>query len=493
MEMLIVYLYFLILGILSLYGIHRYYLLYLFNKSKKDDPKPANNFKELPYVTIQLPIYNEKYVVKRLIESTVKIDYPKEKLEIQILDDSTDETKEIAKKLAQKYKNMGFNIVYIHRKDRKGFKAGALDNGLKIAKGEFIAIFDADFIPPKNFLKKTIHYFTDPKIALVQTRWGYINRDFSLLTIIQSVLLDGHFVIEHTVRNRQNMFFNFNGTGGIWRKSAINDGGGWQHDTLTEDLDLSYRVQLKGWKFIYLKDFVIPSELPVDITAFKNQQHRWAKGAIQTGKKLYGKILKSNLPLKVKIEAFYHLWANLAYLLMIPLTLAIFPTVIIRRNLGLSKMILIDIPFILLATFSFSTFYLFSQKAVYKKWSDKIKYLPFISAFGIGLSVNNSLAVIEALLDKDSEFVRTPKYGVKTKGENWKKKKYKGRNGIIPLIELLLTLYFLTVIIVSLLKGIYVTVPFLVLFFFGYAYMSFLSLSNYLNLKREIKVLNFES
>ncbi len=483
MEMWIVYVYFIILGVLSIYGAHRYYLLYLYKKNYHSDPKPKNYFKSLPVVTIQLPIYNEEYVVERLIKSVINIDYPKDKLEIQVLDDSTDDTSKKAKALVEHYKKLGYDIHYIHRKNRKGFKAGALDNGLKIAKGEYIAVFDADFIPPKDFLKKTIHYFTNPQIALVQARWGYINRDYSLLTNIQAILLDGHFIIEHTVRNRSDMFFNFNGTGGIWRKKAIFDGGGWEHDTLTEDLDLSYRVQMKGWKFIYLQDLVVPSELPVDITAFKNQQHRWAKGAIQTGKKLYKKILKSDVPLKVKIEAFFHLWANLAYLLMIPLSIAIFPTVVIRRDLGLAKLIIIDIPFILMATFSFSTFYLFSQKAVYKKWSDKIKFLPFISALGIGLSVNNSFAVLEALLGKKTEFVRTPKYGVKTKNENWKKKKYRGRNGIIPFIELFLAIYFFAVIIVSFIKGIYVTIPFLLLFFFGYSYTSLLSFSSIFNLK----------
>ncbi len=478
MDIAILVFYFILLLILSIFGAHRYYLLYLYQKHRNDKKEPKGKFKELPGVTVQLPLYNEMYVAERLINAVCKFDYPKTKLEIQVLDDSTDETKELVAKVVEKYKNEGFDIKHIHREDRKGYKAGALENGMKLAKYEYFAIFDADFIPPPEFLKKTIHYFTDPKVGMVQIRWGHINRNYSLLTEVQSILLDGHFVLEHTVRNRSGRFFNFNGTGGIWRKQAIIDGGGWQHDTLTEDLDLSYRVQMKGWEFVYIPDIISPAELPVSIKAFKTQQHRWAKGAIQTGKKLMPRIIKSDLPLKIKLEAFFHLCANIAYLFMIPLSIAIFPTVVIRRNLNWDQMILIDIPFLLLATFSFSSFYFFAQKQVLKKWSRKIKYLPFVSAIGIGLSVNNAIAVWQGLFDKkDSEFVRTPKYGVKKSREDITNKKYKSKMGYLPFIELLFGIYFTLTIVVSIQKGIYLTIPFLLIFQFGYLYMALLSFS----------------
>ncbi len=477
MNIAILVFYFILLLILSVFGAHRYYLLYLYRKHKDNVKKPKAEFKELPGVTVQLPLYNEMYVAERLINAVCKFDYPKDKLEIQVLDDSTDETKELVARVVERFREQGFDIKHIHREDREGYKAGALENGMKIAKYEYFAIFDADFIPPPDFLKKTIHYFTDPKVGMVQIRWGHINRNYSLLTEVQSILLDGHFVLEHTVRNRSGRFFNFNGTGGIWRKQAIVDGGGWQHDTLTEDLDLSYRVQMKGWEFVYVPDLISPAELPVSIKAFKTQQHRWAKGAIQTGKKLMPKILKSNLPLKIKIEAFFHLCANIAYLFMIPLSIAIFPTVIIRRNLNWDQMILIDIPFLLLATFSFSSFYFFAQKEVLKKWSSKIKYLPFVSAIGIGLSINNAVAVWQGLINKKSEFVRTPKYGIKRSDETITNKKYKAKMGYLPFIELLFGIYFTITVIVSIQRGIYLTIPFLLIFQFGYLYMALLSFS----------------
>ncbi|MCC7431076.1 glycosyltransferase family 2 protein, partial [bacterium] len=315
LETSFVFTYYFALTILGIFGLHRFYIIFLFLKHKNKIPKPLKKFQKLPLITIQLPIFNELYVVERLITATLKIDYPKNLLEIQVLDDSTDETSEIAEKLVSKFKKEGFNIVYLHRKNRVGFKAGALEEGKKIAKGEFLAIFDSDFVPTPEILKEAIHFFTDEKIGMIQTRWGHLNRDFSLLTKIQAILLDGHFVVEQTARNRSGSFFNFNGTAGIWRKTAIETSGGWQHDTLTEDLDLSYRAQLKGWKFIFLSEIITPAELPVDMNAFKSQQHRWAKGSIQTMKKLLPAILSSDLPFKVKFEAFFHLTNNVAYLL----------------------------------------------------------------------------------------------------------------------------------------------------------------------------------
>ena len=470
--------YFVMLILLAIYGTHRYFLLYLYLKYRKITPKPAGEFDNLPMVTIQLPFYNEMYVVQRLIDHTAQIDYPKDKLEIQVLDDSTDETTEIARERVEFHRKNGINIELIHRDNRQGFKAGALEVGMKKAKGEFLAIFDADFIPPPDFLKNTIHYFTDPVIAMVQARWGHINEKFSLITKIQSIFLDGHFVVEHTARNRTGRFFNFNGTGGIWRKEAILDAGGWHFDTLTEDLDLSYRAQLKGWRFIYLPQYVSPAELPVDIIAFKVQQHRWTKGSIQNAKKLVGSILKAKLPFKIKSESMVHLLANFNYLIMIPFAISVFPMMMLRIRMGMEQWFLIDIPIIVVTTASMSVFYIYSQKHLYADWKSKIKYLPAVMSMGIGLSVNNSVAVVEALVNKQTEFVRTPKFGINNENsdEKWYKKKYKGRrNHFISLVELILGIYFTIVIAITIIEGIWGAVPFLMMFQYGYLYMAFLS------------------
>jgi cellulose synthase/poly-beta-1,6-N-acetylglucosamine synthase-like glycosyltransferase len=312
-QILILVVYFFVLSILAIYGWHRYYLVYLYMKNKDKRPVPGQlpALKDLPRVTIQLPIFNEMYVADRLIDAVVEMDYPAELLEIQVLDDSTDETTEIAELAVRRHASRGCNIQYLHRVNRRGFKAGALEAGLRVASGEFIAIFDADFIPSSDFLMRTLpHFAADPKIGMVQARWGHINEDYSLLTKIQSMLLDAHFVLEHGGRHRGGCFFNFNGTAGIWRRDAIESAGGWQHDTLTEDLDLSYRAQLKGWRFVFLPDLVAPAEVPVEMNSFKSQQHRWAKGSIQTCMKLLPRILFSRQPLSVKAEAFFHLSAN---------------------------------------------------------------------------------------------------------------------------------------------------------------------------------------
>lgn len=474
-EALIV-IYFLMLGILVLYGAHRFFLIYLYLKNKTSVKKPPKEFEILPMVTIQLPLFNEMYVAERLIDHVIKIDYPQDKLEIQVLDDSTDETVKIANERVEYYQKKGFDIHYIHRSNREGFKAGALDEGMKIAKGDYIAIFDADFIPQPDFIENTIHYFTDPKIAMVQTRWGHINEKFSLLTKIQTIFLDGHFVIEQMARNLSGRFFNFNGTSGIWRKTAILDGGGWEHDTLTEDLDLSYRVQLKGWEFVYLVHYATPAELPMDIVAFKCQQHRWTKGSVQTAKKLLKSILKSKFPLKIKTESLLHLLANFNYLVMIPFSISVFPMVVLRKKLMLDDWFLIDIPIIFMTVISMSVFYTISQKEVYPHWRSKLKYMPALMGVGIGLSVNNAVAVLEVLFNKQTEFVRTPKFGIEDKKEKWYKKKYSGRrNQLIPMIELILGIYFTLVIIIAVLENYWYTLPFFLLFQFGFLYTAFLS------------------
>ena len=476
-ETLILVLYFFVLSILAIYGWHRYYLVYLYMKNKDKVPAIPPALTELPPVTVQLPIYNEMYVADRLIDAVCEMDYPRELLEIQVLDDSTDETKDIAELAVRRHAARGFNITHLHRVDRRGYKAGALEAGLKVSTGRFIAIFDADFIPPADFLQRTLpHFQPDPKIGMVQARWGHINQDYSLLTKIQSILLDAHFVLEHGARNRGGCFFNFNGTAGVWRREAIDTAGGWQHDTLTEDLDLSYRAQLIGWRFVFVPNLVAPAEVPVEMNSFKSQQHRWAKGSIQTCIKLLPRILRSNQPLRVKTEAFFHLTANFNYLLMSLLSILMFPAMWVRYNMGWTEMLLIDVPLFAAATLSVCNFYVVSQRELYPDWRTRLKYLPFLMSIGIGLCVNNTRAVLEAIFNKQSEFARTPKYGIERDSDEWVGKKYHQSVGVQPIIELGLGLYFTATVFYALINQIYGTLPFLMLFQIGFLYTGLLSI-----------------
>ena len=473
-ETLILATYFFVLVILAVYGWHRYYLVYLYMKNKDRHPTPKG-MEKLPKVTVQLPIYNEMYVADRLIDAVCQMNYPRELLEVQVLDDSTDETRIVAERAVMRNAANGIDISYLHRTDRTGYKAGALAAGMQEAKGEFIAIFDADFIPSPDFLERTVPYFGDDRIAMVQARWGHINQDYSLLTKIQSILLDAHFVLEHGARNRAGCFFNFNGTAGIWRRTAITDAGGWQHDTLTEDLDLSYRAQLRGWKFIFLPDLVAPAEVPVEMNSFKSQQHRWAKGSIQTCRKLLPKILRANLPLGVKAEAFFHLTANFNYPLMCVLSVLLGPSMAIRYSMGWYEMLLIDAPLFFAATASVANFYMVCQRELHTDWVTRLKYLPFLMSVGIGLTVNNTRAVFEALFNHQSEFSRTPKYRIEGRADEWIGKKYRQSFVVQPMIELGLGLYFTATVFYALGNGLYATVPFLMLFQIGFLYMGLLS------------------
>ena len=476
-ETLILALYFFVLVILAVYGWHRYYLVYLYMRNKDRQPAQPPPLATLPTVTVQLPIYNEMYVADRLIDAVCEMDYPRELLQIQVLDDSTDETTSVAERAVRRNAANGIDIVYIHRTDRTGYKAGALEAGLGVATGEFVAIFDADFIPTVDFLRRTVPFFGEPKVAMVQARWGHINADYSLLTKIQSILLDGHFVLEHGGRNRSGLFFNFNGTAGIWRRTAIADAGGWQHDTLTEDLDLSYRAQLRGWQFVFLPDLVAPAEVPVEMNAFKSQQHRWAKGSIQTCRKLLPRILRSDMPLSVKTEAFFHLTANFNYLLMCVLSVLMAPSMVIRFNMGWYEMLLIDVPLFFAATASVANFYMVCQRELHKAdWTKRLKYLPFLMSIGIGLTVNNTRAVLEALFNRQSEFARTPKYRIEAQADEWIGKKYRQTFLVQPMIELALGLYFTATVFYALANGIYGTVPFLMLFQIGFLYTGLLSI-----------------
>lgn len=488
-QLTVLIIYFSVLIVMAIFGMHRYHLVYLYTRHKKNVPQPKGRFEVLPRVTIQLPLFNEMHVVTRLVDAVCRIDYPKDRLEIQVLDDSTDETQSLAQLCVERHRQEGFEISYHHRTNREGFKAGALREGMKRTTSDYIAIFDADFIPPRDIIQRMIPYFTDPKIGMVQTRWGHINRDYSMLTQIQSIMLDGHFILEHAARNRSGRFFNFNGTAGMWRRAAITEGGGWQHDTLTEDLDLSYRSQMRGWKFVFLQDVVSPAELPPEMNAFKSQQHRWAKGSIQTMKKILPRIWKADVPLKVKIEAVFHLSANLAYLLMIPLSILMFPSMVIRYNLGWYDLLLVDFPLFAAATLSVSTFYVVCQKEIYANWPARLKYLPPLMWLGVGLCINNSKAVLEALFNHQTAFTRTPKYGIETNNDQWKGKKYSGKQDLQPYIELLFGLYFSFAVFFALTTGLYPILPFLMLFQIGFLYTASLSLIQRKEREEELPVL----
>jgi cellulose synthase/poly-beta-1,6-N-acetylglucosamine synthase-like glycosyltransferase len=476
-DLAIVIPYFVVLGVLAAYGFHRYWLVYCYTKHRANVPAKPAEPANWPKVTIQLPIYNERYVVERLVEAISRLDYPRDLLEVQLLDDSTDETQEVAHACVERYRALGFEMRYLHRANRHGYKAGALAEGLQSATGEFIAIFDADFQPGSDFLRCTLPYFSDPLLAMVQTRWTYLNRDYSALTEVESILLDGHFVIEHGARARSGRFFNFNGTAGVWRRKSIEDAGGWQHDTLTEDTDLSYRAQLRGWRFLYLPEIECPSELPVEMNAFKAQQARWAKGLMQTAKKILPRVLRADLPLGVKTEAFFHLTANISYPLMVMLSTLLLPAMIVRFYQGWVQMLLIDLPLFLASSCSISGFYLAAQRALYpNSWTRRIIYLPFVMAVGIGLSVRNAKAVLEAIFGVQSEFARTPKYRIEGQTGTWRRKDYRNRAGWMPYLEVALGLYFAATVFYSFQNENYFTAPFLLLFVWGYLYTGVMSL-----------------
>jgi len=472
-------LYFAILGVLSIYGGYRIKQVIDFWRYHKLGPSPRSKYSEseLPRITVQLPLFNEMYVVERLLKAVTAIDYPRDKFEIQVLDDSTDETVKLASATVENYAAQGFDIHYIHRTDRTGFKAGALENGLKTAKGELLAIFDADFVPKPDCLRKLVDYFSDPLVGCAQMRWSHINGSYNLLTRLQTIMLDGHFVVEQTVRNRTGGFFNFNGTAGIWRRRAIEMSGGWQHDTLTEDTDLSFRAQLMGWRFVYLLDEDAPSEIPVEINAFKAQQRRWAKGVMQVGIKLYRRIWFAPLPLRVKLEMFFRLTGNISYPLMIVVSFLQFPLLLVRYNQGFSHLMVFDVPLLFFSTVSVVLFYGTGVWYLDEKRGPRLVHLPLVMALGIGLAFSNARAVLEALLGIKSEFVRTPKYSVEgTTDETWKKKKYKRKRGLLPLFELSFSLYFLLAILYAVHMNLFGTIPFLCLFFFGYGYMGVMSI-----------------
>ncbi|HED06899.1 MAG TPA: glycosyltransferase [Ignavibacteria bacterium] len=468
--------YFITLSVLFVFGSYGFVMMYYHRKYGNIKQKSDDQLNKNASVTIQLPLYNELYVVKRLIDSVCKIDYSKDRLEIQVLDDSTDETKNIVAEIVAEKLKEGFDIKQIRRINRKGFKAGALREGLRTAKGEFIAIFDADFLPKKDFLKKTLSFFSDEKVGMVQTRWEHLNGDYSILTKAQALALDGHFVIEQNVRNKAGFFINFNGTGGIWRKCCIEDAGNWQDDTLTEDLDLSYRAQLNGWKFIFLNDFTSPAELPSEINALKTQQFRWTKGAIETAKKILPLVWKSNEPLRIKLLSTFHLTNNIVFPFILLTAILNVPLIFIK-NSGSHDLYFGVLSVFVLAFISSFLFYLYAQKDIRSDWRKTIVLYPLFLAGSMGFAVNNSRAVFEGLLNRKSEFVRTPKFKVVSSKDTWADKKYLTKKiDASVLIELIMAVYSFIGIVSSIYFLEIAALPFQLLFFIGFSFVSITSL-----------------
>ena len=467
--------YLLVWVVFAVYGLHRIHLIRLFRRGPRDVAPPPDP-DVWPAVTVQLPVYNERYVVGRLIGAAAAIDYPRDRLEIQVLDDSTDVTREIAARTVSELKARGVDVVHLTREGRDGFKAGALEHGLRLAKGEFLAVFDADFVPPPSILRAMIPYFEDPGVGVVQSRWQHLNRDYSALAQAQAISLDGHFVIEHAARMNARHFFNFNGTAGVLRKACVIDAGGWQSDTLTEDLDLSYRAQLRGWRFVFAPHVLCPSELPVEMNAFKAQQHRWVKGSIQVARKLLPEIWRSAAPLGVKVEATFHLTYNAAYVFLLLLAVILYPVVLARYRVGSASYAIADTILFLIASSSVILFFAYAQRETRSDWRHQLRYLPFVMSLGIGLSVTNTRAVLEALVGHRSVFHRTPKFRIERRGDRWRGKRYRATLNGWALVEIALALYFAWSMVTLAGAGHFAPLPFFVLYLFGFLYVGVLSL-----------------
>lgn len=476
LDLAIVVAYLGVIALLSAYGLHRLYIAGVYGRWRSTPPRPST-LETLPHVTVQLPVFNERNVVERLIDAACGLDWPHERLEVQLLDDSTDDSTEVARAVAERWRAQGVDVVVIHRTDRVGYKAGALEAGAAVAKGELLAVFDADFLPPSDFLRRAVPYFDGfgpgpHHIGMVQARWGHINEQANLLTRLSAVLLNGHFVVEHTARHRSGRFFNFNGTAGIWRRSCIVDAGGWQHDTLTEDLDLSYRAQLQGWQFVFLRDDIVPAELPADMRAFKLQQHRWAKGTMQTARKLLPRILTSAQPWRVKLEALVHLSSNLAYPLVLVLGLLLPLAVAVRGRGDVAELLLLDLPAFILATGSVALFYGVAERDAHPLgWRTRLWRIPLTMSLGIGMAVTQTRAVVEGLFGQDVTFVRTPKAGDRVL------RSYRLAIGWTPFVELAFGAYYAVAILWCIAEGYWASLPFMMLFGFGFGYVGWSSVA----------------
>ncbi len=443
---------------LAVLGLHKAWMIVLYLRARRrqaTDKIPAGPRTGLPKVTVQLPVFNERYVVERLLRATAEMDYPRHLLEIQVLDDSTDDTTEVISRCVASLPP-DLRVRCLRRADRQGYKAGALEAGLRQAEGELLAVFDADFLPPREFLLRTVPLFEDPAVGMVQSRWDHINPSYSFLTGMQALLLDGHFVIEHVARSRNGCFFNFNGTAGVFRRECIVDAGGWQHDTLTEDMDLSYRAQLKGWQFAYLPELACPAELPVDMNAFLTQQHRWAKGSVQTGRKLMGRIWRSSMRLHAKIEAMFHLFGNVAFPLLLAVILVAMPLQVTRQLGGGEVPYLFSmiegLP-LLMATASVLLYYGLSQLVLGRFKVRTLLQLPMVLALGAGVCVNNTAALIQAMSRNPGEFRRTPKHNVRAHQRSVGLIHYHSPRGLLPLLEVALGLWAGTTCLLSLFLG----------------------------------------
>jgi cellulose synthase/poly-beta-1,6-N-acetylglucosamine synthase-like glycosyltransferase len=483
MELILIIIYGLTLTFIFLYSLVQISLAINYLRVRKKEVEVDELLEQdLPIVTVQLPLYNELYVVERLIDSVVKFDYPKAKLEIQILDDSTDETVDIVAKKVVEYKALGYNIYQHRREIRTGYKAGALKEGMEICKGEFIAIFDADFLPKADFLKKTVPYFKNEKIGVVQTKWEHLNKGYSMLTRLQAFGLDAHFTVEQTGRNSGKHFINFNGTAGIWRKTCIEDAGGWEADTLTEDLDLSYRAQLKGWEFKYLEKLGSPAELPAAMNALKNQQFRWTKGAAECTRKNLLKVLKStDFPLKTKVHALFHLMNSSIFICIVLLSVLSIPMLMIKNNFIEYNVLFKLGSFFILSVIFLSIYYFVALSSTYKNNFKALFHFvflfPLFLSVSMGLSLHNALAVIEGYMGKKSPFIRTPKFNIIENKDVWKKNKYLVSSvSYLTVLEFLMTIYFGFGIYFAFYYNDFVLIPFHIMLFLGFGYVTFYSL-----------------
>lgn len=470
---------------LFLYGLNCYVLLVLHGRAWRTMRQPETagapawqaSAPAPPRVTVQLPLYNERYVIERLVAAVMRLRYPRAQLEIQLLDDSTDETTAIAERLVEHYRRCGVNIALQHRSHRHGYKAGALAEGLTRATGAFIAIFDADFVPAPDFLLRTLPFFHDPAVAMVQTRWGHLNRDYSRLTRAQAFGIDGHFGVEQTARCAAGLFLNFNGSGGVWRRHAIEDAGGWQADTLTEDLDLSYRAQLRGWRLQVVPHVVCPAELPVQMSGVKSQQHRWAKGSIQTAKKLLPRLLRADVPRFTKYQAVLHLTNYLVHPLMLctalttPWLLAL-PSVVPPVS-GLTTVGILG------ATVGPASMYLYAQRHLYRDWPQRLRSFPYLFLFGTGIALSNTMAILEALCNKQGPFVRTPKFRIEHPSDTWVGKRDRVPFPWLSLGEIGLAVYSSYGTYLAVHQRAYLCLPFLLLYMLGFAAVAGLSLAEY--------------
>jgi cellulose synthase/poly-beta-1,6-N-acetylglucosamine synthase-like glycosyltransferase len=479
--------YALVQGALALYGLHRWFLLAQFLRLPRPARTPAapapvpaatrEGEALLPRVTVQLPVHDERWVIERLVDAACALDYPRDRLEVQVLDDSTDETTALARACVARARARGIDATVLHRESRQGFKAGALAAGLARARGELIAVFDADFVPPPDFLRRLVGEFADPRVGLVQARWGHLNRDWSALTEAQALFLDGHFTVEHAARAGHGRFFNFNGTAGVWRRACIEEAGGWTHDTLTEDLDLSYRAQMAGWRFVYRPDVVAPAELPVDLRAFKGQQRRWAKGSLQTARKILPALWASRRPLAIKLEALAHLTSNLTYLLLLASIVLLGPVLLIPdtmpRWLSLGVLSLL----FLTGMGAVSAFFLLARRAMGESLGAALARLPGGLLVGVGMSWTVSCAVVEGLLPRLGTWERTPKDGVRGRGDRRPRRGYRSGPGDRGTAEALLAGYAVGLVALALERGRWGALPFLAFVVGGFALVAWWSWS----------------